>query len=181
MENVIKIENIEKKLIEISHQKVLIDSDVAEIYGVATKRINEAVKNNPDRFPKGYCFEISNNMKNELVENFDRFKKIKHSTVSPKAFTERGLYMLATILKSKTAIQTTISIIETFVKIRNLTSTVRALSENPPKKKQQLLMQRSGEIMAELLDSDLRTNESETTIEINFAVLKFKHTIRKKK
>ena len=63
MENVIKVENIEKKLVEIRDQRVLIDSDVAEIYGVATKRINEAVKNNPDRFPKGYCFEISNNMK----------------------------------------------------------------------------------------------------------------------
>ena len=62
-----------------------------------TKRINEAVKNNPEKFPDGYIFEVNANEKNELVENFDRFNKIKHSTVKPKAFTERGLYMLATI------------------------------------------------------------------------------------
>ena len=82
-------------------QKVLIDNDVTEIYGVETKRINEAVKNNPDRFPDGYYFEVDKLTKNKLVENFDRFKKMKHSTVSPKAFTEKGLYMLANIIKNK--------------------------------------------------------------------------------
>ena len=154
---------------------------MADIYGVETKRINEAVKNNPDRFPDGYFFEVDKVTKNKLVENFDRFKKLKHSSVSPKAFTEKGLYMLATILKSKTATSTTLAIIETFAKVRNLTSTVKELSQNPPKDKQQSLMQRSGEIMAELLDDDLQTYENETTIELNFAVLKFKHTIKKKK
>ena len=88
--------------------------------------------------------------------------------------------MLATILKSKTASQTTIAIIETFAKVRELTQTVKELSKNPQKEKQQSLMQKSGEIMSELLDTDLQTTESETTIEINFAVLKFKHTIKKK-
>ena len=87
--------------------------------------------------------------------------------------------MLATILKSKTAIQTTIAIIETFAKVKELTSTINELSANPPKEQQQSLMQKSGEIISELLDNDLQTNESETTIELNFAVLKFKHTIKK--
>jgi len=94
---IVKIENIEEKLIELRDQKVLVDSDVAEIYGVETKRINEAVKNNPNRFPDGYYFEVDKLTKNKLVENFDRFKKMKHSIVSPKAFTEKGLYMLVTI------------------------------------------------------------------------------------
>ena len=94
---VIEHDQIENKIIEIRKQKVIIDSDVAELYGVDTKRINEAVKNNPEKFPDGYIFEVNANEKNELVENFDRFNKIKHSTVKPKAFTERGLYMLATI------------------------------------------------------------------------------------
>jgi hypothetical protein len=98
----------------------------------------------------------------------------------PKAFTEKGLYMLATILKSKTATLTTISIIETFAKVRNLSSAVSELSLNPPEEKQQSLMQRSGEIIVELLDNNLQTNESETTIELNFAVLKFKHSVKKK-
>ena len=72
---------------------------MAELYGVKTKRVNEAVKNNPERFPKGYVFELSDYEKDKLVENFDRFNLLKHSTTPPKAFTEKGLYMLATILK----------------------------------------------------------------------------------
>jgi hypothetical protein len=87
--------------------------------------------------------------------------------------------MLATILKSKIATQTTIAIIETFAKVKELTNTVNKLSKNPPKEKQQSLMHKSGEIISELLDNDLQTNESETTIELNFAVLKFKHTVKK--
>ena len=88
--------------------------------------------------------------------------------------------LLATILKSKVATQTTIAIIETYAKVRELTRTVQTLSLNPEKGKQKSLMQKSGEIMAELLDNDLQTNESETSIEINFAVLKFKHVVKKK-
>ena len=180
MGKIVKIENIENKLIEIRNQKVLIDSDVAEIYGVVTKRINEAVKNNPSKFPKGYLIDLTYEEWKILKSKFST--SIKGGKIKlPKAFTEKGLYMLATILKSEIATATTISIIETFAKIRNLTSAVKALSENPPKKKQQYLMQRSGEIMAELLDNDLHTNESETSIELNFAVLKFKHAIKKKK
>ncbi len=180
MDQIIKIENIEKKIIEIRNQKVLIDSDVAELYGVETKRINEAVKNNPNKFPDGYLIDLTRKEWEILKSKFST--SIKGGKIKqPKAFTEKGLYMLATILKSKTATQTSISIIETFAKVRSLTSTVKALSENPSKKKQQILMQRSGEIMAELLDNDLHTNASETTIELNFAVLKFKHTIKKKR
>ena len=99
---------------------------------------------------------------------------------TPKAFTEKGLYMLATILKSKIATQTTIAVIETFTKVRELTQAVKELSSNPEKEKQKSLMHKSGEIISELLDNDLQTTESETTIELNFAVLKFKHTIKKK-
>lgn len=173
-------EKIESKIILIREQKVILDKDIAEIYGVETKRINEAVRNNSERFPEGYIVELTNNEKDKLVENFDRFELLKHSTVKPKAFTEKGLYMLATILKSKTAIQTTIAIIETFAKVKELTNTINKLSANPPKEQQQSLMRKSGEIISELLDSDLQTSESETTIELNFAVLKFKHTIKKR-
>jgi len=88
--------------------------------------------------------------------------------------------MLATILKSKTATETTLAIIETFAKIRELNRTINLLSSNPTKKKQKTLMQKSGDIISELLDSDMQTNETETSIELNFAVLKFKHTIKKK-
>ena len=89
--------NIEKAIVSVKGQKVLIDSDVANIYGVLTKEVNQAVKNNPEKFPHGYIIEAD---RDELVKIFDRFKNLKHSTIQPKAFTEKGLYMLATILKS---------------------------------------------------------------------------------
>jgi len=148
---------------------------------VETKRINEAVKNNPQRFPSGYVIELDKQEKKQPVGNFDRFEKLKHSTVNPKGFTEKGLYMLATILHSDNAIQTTLSIIETFSKIRELSRTINELSSIENKEDQKALMQRSGELIAEILDDDLQTSEEETTIELNFAVLKFKHTIKKKK
>lgn len=175
----LQFEDVEGKLLVIRNQQVLLDSDVAGLYGVETKRINEAVKNNPERFPDGYICELSTPEKKELVENFDRFKNIKHSSVRPKAFTERGLYMLATILKSKKAVETTLAIVETFSKIRELTRTVKALSLSPEKAEQKNLMQKSGKLIAEVLDDGLVTRDSETTIELNFAVLKFKHTIKK--
>jgi phage regulator Rha-like protein len=126
-------------------------------------------------------FEVDNNTKKELVENFDRFKTLKHSTAKPKAFTEKGLYMLATILTSKKAIQVSISIIETFTKIRELSRTIKKLPSVTDKKEQQSLMQKSGEIIAEILYDGLDTDESETTIEMNLAFFKFKHTIKKSK
>ncbi len=89
--------------------------------------------------------------------------------------------MLATILKRKVATQTTLAIIETFAKVRELTKAVKELSDNPEKEKQKSLMQKSGEIISELLDNYLETTESETTIELNFAVLKFKHVVKKNK
>ncbi len=178
--SIIKYQNIESKIIEIRGQKVILDRDVAQLYGVETKRVNEAVKNNPDKFPGDYLFVLTDNEKDKLVEIFDRFNILKHSSTLPKAFTEKGLYMIATILKSKKALEATFSIIETYAKLRELTQTINELSTNPEEQKQKSLMQKSGELISELLDNDLQTSESETTIELNFAVLKLKHTVKKK-
>jgi len=183
MNNIIKFNQVEEKIINIRNQNVILDSDVAFLYGVETKRINEAVNNNPDKFPdrKGYLLEISKNDKKELVENFDRFNRLKHSTVLPTAFTEKGLYMLATILKSEKATQTTIEIVETFAMIRELSRTVNELSDTKEEQKQKSLMRRSGEIISEILSDDLQVTDTETSIEINFALMKFKHTVKQKK
>lgn len=81
--NIIKNEDIEIRIISIRGENVLIDGDVAEIYGVETKRVNEAVKNNLDKFPEDYLIELTQSEKNELVENFDRFNRLKHSTANP--------------------------------------------------------------------------------------------------
>jgi len=98
----------------------------------------------------------------------------------PSAFTEKGLYMLATILKSPLATKTTIAIIETFSKIRELSRNIKTLSTIKDKSEQQGLMQKSGEIISKIFDDELHTTDTETSIELNFAVLKFKHVIKKK-
>ena len=114
----ITTQDVEARMIVLRKQPVLIDADVAELYGVETKRVNEAVKNNPRKFPYGYLFELDKYEKAEVVEKFDHLNKLKFSTVQPTAFTERGLYMLATILKGERAEKTTLAIIDTFVQVR---------------------------------------------------------------
>jgi hypothetical protein len=91
---------IENKIITIREQKVILDSDVAELYGVETKRINEAVKNNPDKFPDGYILYLSMDEAIASRSKFSTLKRGENLKYVPKAFSERGLYMLATILKS---------------------------------------------------------------------------------
>ena len=114
-----------------------------------------------------------------LVENFDRFSVLKHSTVEPKAFTEKGLYMLATILKSARATEATISIIETFAKLRELSRTLNNLPD-ASEEQQKSLLEKSGDLFTDLLDNNLQATDSETTIELNLAVLKVKHTVKRK-
>ena len=98
--------------------------------GVETREINQALRNNPKKFLPGYVIELNNNEKEELIKNFDRFKKLKHSTVAPHAFTEQGLYMLATILKGDLAISTTIAIIDTFTQLRKLARSIDKVNED---------------------------------------------------
>ena len=174
----INFETIKSKLIEIRKKNVLLDFEVAEIYGVETKRVNEAVKNNADKFPEDYLFELSKDEFKDLRSKISTAKLTK-TRVSPKVFTEKGLYMLSTVLKSKQATSAAFTIIETFAKIRSLKQTIETLSLTPEKEKQQTLIQKGSEIITELLEGDLHNSEKETTIEFNFVVLKLKHTIKK--
>ena len=180
MNAIAKFENLKGLIVELRGQSVLLDSDVAELYRVETKRINEAVKNNPDKFPHDYMFEISEGEFADLRSKFSTTKFAKTRAL-PKAFTEKGLYMIATILKSKQATEATFAIIETFAKIRQLSRSIQELSIVKDKADQKARMQRSGELIAGIFDEDLQTSDTETSIELNFAVLKFKHTIKKKK
>src|ERR1700677_4665880 len=115
--NLITYDQVKNKILLVRDHNVIIDSDVAELYGVETKRINEAVSRNLDKFPSGYLFELTAeewaSMKSQFATSI-KGGKVKLPTV----FTERGLYMLATILKSPQAIQTTIAIINTFAKLK---------------------------------------------------------------
>lgn len=177
----LSILHIQDKLIEIRQQNVLIDRDVAQLYGVETKEVNQAVKNNSDKFPQGYILVLSTKEKTEVVKNFDHLERLKYAKTNPKAFTEKGLYMLATILKSKQATQATFLIIETFAKLRALQQMVTSASSATEEEKKNSLLKKSGELMADIMDESLQTSESETTIELNFAVLKLKHTTKRKK
>lgn len=182
MENEIQVittQEVENLVIELRGQKVLLDRDIATLYGVETKRVNEAVKNNPDKFPERYCFTLQVSEKQYVVENFDRMQGLKKSTVEPRAFTEGGLYMLATILKSPRAANTTIAIIDTFIKLRDFSRCVAAMSQEPDTDKQKSLLERGSELLGDLLDTDGEVTESESTIELNLAVLKIKRTVKK--
>lgn len=130
-------QEVESRLVNVRGQMVLLDRDVAELYGVETKRVNEAVRNNSKKFPQGYVFELTKEESSALRskistlekdnnvagENFDR-KNGHFSKYTYKAFTERGLYMLATILKGQQAVETTIAIIDTFVQMREMARTM---------------------------------------------------------
>ena len=120
-ELIINENNIKDKIYTIRNLQVMLDKDLAELYGVETKRINEAVKNNQDKFQDDFYFELSDYEFEDLRSKFStaNFSKTR---INPKVFTEQGIYMLATILKSKIASQVTVYIIKTFANIRKLIS-----------------------------------------------------------
>ncbi|MCD8179733.1 MAG: ORF6N domain-containing protein [Tannerellaceae bacterium] len=174
-------QNVESKIIVLREQNIILDHDVAQLYGVETKRVNEAVKNNPDKFPEGYVFLVNEEELIYLRSKFSTTNTSKKTRVLPKAFTERGLYMLATILKGAIATRTTIAIIETFTKIRDLSSTISELTFTEDRHVQKSLLKKSSELITDLVGNNSQIIKSETTIELNLAVLKLKHTIKRNK
>lgn len=180
MNEIIKFSDVASAIIEVRGEKVILDSSVAKLYGVETMRINEAVKNNPDKFPDGYVISLTKEEKRDVIENFDN-PKVKFSPKLPKAFTEKGLYMLATILKSPEATRTTIAIVETFAKLRSVSWAMSALlNDHENEAKQANVMDRIKDVITGMLDTDMETISSETSFELNLmAALKIKHTIRK--
>ena len=175
------VPNVEEKIIILRNQQVILDCDVAELYGVETKRINEAVSNNPEKFPKGYIFEVDNQEFSILRSKISTAKFSKTRQL-PKAFTEKGLYMLATILKSPRAVQTTIAIVEAYAKLKELSRVIVEIPKQQENKDvQKQLVHRSGRLVEELMSDVLPKQSSETTIELNLAMLKFRHTIHRGK
>ena len=113
------LENIENLILNIRGKQVMLDRDLARLYGVETKRLNEAVKRNIERFPERFMFQLTDYEFVELVANCDRFSSLKHSTSFPFAFTEQGVSMLSAVLKSNIAISTSIMIMDAFVAMRH--------------------------------------------------------------
>ena len=112
-------DSIESRIFTIRGKQVMIDRDLAELYGVETKRLNEQVKRNVERFPDRFRYQLTTEEAQELVANCDRFRTLKHSVSLPFAFTEQGVSMLATVLNSKTAVNVSIKIMDAFVAMRH--------------------------------------------------------------
>lgn len=121
MKEIIEKENlgIEDMIYEVRGVEVMLDCDIANLYHVDTKRINESVKNNPDKFPERFSFVLLESEYDDLRSKFSTAKISSKSRYNPRVFTEQGLYMLATILKSSVATQVSIAIMDTFVKMRH--------------------------------------------------------------
>lgn len=187
---VVKYEQVKDKVIILRGEPVLLDADVAALYGVETKRVNEAVKKNPDKFPDGFLFKLDKHETADLrskkttasLQDTDNQQDSKYlllhrNQYTPTAFTESGLYMLATILKSPRATQTTIAIIKAFVQLREMARTMQAaaMAENSEEKKS--LMQKSGELIGNIIGSQFETVGTETEVELNFAMVKIRHKV----
>lgn len=111
---------IESRIFVFRDSQVMLDRDLAEMYQVETKVLNQAVKRNIERFPQQFRFQLTDNEKMELVTNCDRFESLKHSSINPYAFTEQGVAMLSAVLRSDVAVKISIQIINAFVEMRKL-------------------------------------------------------------
>ncbi len=129
MEKGLIIESVATKILLIRGKRVMLDRDLAELYGVVTKVLNQAVKRNRTRFPEDFMFKLTEKEKVKLVTNCDRFKLLKHSSATPYVFTQEGVAMLSSVLNSERAIQVNIAIMRAFVKLRELLLTHEELAQ----------------------------------------------------
>ncbi|HRX49578.1 MAG TPA: ORF6N domain-containing protein [Spirochaetota bacterium] len=118
MTEIIPVESIKDRIFLLRGEKVMIDRDLAELYGVETKRLNEQVKRNINRFPSDFMFQLNDEERKELVAKCDRLKPLRHSASNPYAFTEHGAIMIATILNTPQADKMSVLVVRAFVKLR---------------------------------------------------------------
>lgn len=181
MKDIITINNVKEVIIPLRGEDVILDSEVAKLYGVETKRINEAVRNNPDKFPEGFILIPDNKELAILRSKFSTANISSKTRIVPKAFTERGLYMLATILKSPVAVQTTLAIVNTFAEVRELKRTLLEMHDSDSDEFKKKGMIRIGEILADMIMPDLQTSETKTDLEFNFIIGKLKHSVTRQR
>jgi hypothetical protein len=125
----VQVKDVERTILTIRGHKVILDADLAKLYGVSTKRLNEQVRRNRDRFPDDFMFQLTSEEKNEVVANCDHLSTLKFSPVLPLAFTEHGAIMAASVLNSARAIETSIFVVRTFVRLREILTTHRELAQ----------------------------------------------------
>ena len=182
MADIITINEVKNVIIPLRGEEVILDVDVAKLYGVQTKEINQAVKNNPEKFPEGFILTVDNKELANLRSKFLTANLSPKSRSLPKAFTERGLYMLATILKSPVATQTTLAIVNTFAQVREVRRRILAMhdmEENMDKKSQMNFLSGFGNLLTDVLMPEMETSDTETSMELNFVIGKLKHTVKR--
>ena len=175
----VSIREIEDKIVVIRGLEVIADADVAALYGVETRRVNEAVRNNPEKFPSHYVFELNMKELRGLMSKISTSNVSTNNRKSTKVFTERGLYMLATILSGDRARDVTFAIIETFYKVRRLKRELIELHNETDKEVQAKKMHHFGEILTDIVMPDFETAETESSLEINFIIGKLKHSVKR--
>lgn len=126
---IVPVERIERAILLIRGQKVMLDADLAQLYGVSTKRLNEQVKRNRDRFPGDFMFRLTAPEKAEVVANCDHLRKLKFSPVLPHGFTEHGAIMLASVLNSRRAIDVSVFVVRAFVRLRGVLASHKELAQ----------------------------------------------------
>lgn len=167
-----------KSIVEIKGIPVIADADVAALYGVETRVVNQAVSRNAGRFPSDYRFRITLE-EARILKSQNVTSRWGGTRKPPYVFTEKGLYMLATVLKNKQATDVTFAIIETFAKVRELRKGLMELHREKDKDKQAAGMHRFSELLSEIVMPDLETSETETSLELDFFIGKLKHTVRR--
>lgn len=125
---IIPVEQIERTILEIQGQKVIIDADLATIYGTTTKRLNQAVRRNKDRFPDDFMFQLTEEEKSEVVTNCDHLVNLKYSPHLPYVFTEHGALMAASVLNTERAVKVSVFVVRAFVRLRELVATHKELA-----------------------------------------------------
>jgi cell division septum initiation protein DivIVA len=127
--SIVAIANIESRILLIRGQKVMLDTDLAELYGVETKRLNEQVRRNSERFPADFMFQLTAGEKTKVVANCDHLAKLKYSPNLPHAFTEHGALMLGNVLKSAQAVEMSLMVVRAFVHMRELVAGNKELAQ----------------------------------------------------
>ncbi len=188
MMNISKFNTLENKLIKLKNKLVLLDKDIADLYEIEPKRLKEQLKRNIEKFPIDYAYQISDEELEFMVSQNATPSKKQYGGSNPWVFTEKGLYMVATILKSKNAINATFTIIETFAKIKELSKNINEIMKTEDENKQKKLAIASNRILEDIIeidsniledDEDGKVIETTTKFEFNLGFAKVSKSIKK--
>lgn len=125
---IVPIDPIDSRILLLRGYRVMLDADLAEIYGTTTKALNQAVKRNRDRFPAEFMFQLNRREKDEVVTKCDHLRRLKYSPTLPFAFTEHGAVMLASVLNSAAAVQASIAVVRAFIRLREILAAHKQLA-----------------------------------------------------